>query len=418
LKKTLNVATLFILLMVMSCATTTKEIAKENKLESKGALTLVDISGGLPRDGLWRQNISLVDMNGDGIIDIVAPPPRKGGKGESGENRPYIFFWSQEDRKWREGSFVFPTTVAFGYGGIAVGDLRRTGYSDIVLAIHSGPIVLLENDRNKGFVEKPFPIEKAFYSRTVEIADVNGDGWLDVIALSEGSFVHDYKPGGILIGINKEGKGWDMKTVEGSFGLFGDSMATGNLSGEGGKDILIAPLTASQQQKKPVWFGNGKGDFRNYNVDLLGDEIAAKVRAGDVDGDGRDEVVFRLVGSLSKNRLAAFKWTGESFDSISEGLQKIGNPFVFDLVDIYGDGKKELIVLAEKGIGIYKYENERWVRLGFYELPPAETKGAYDLRAGRNRDGSVFIVYDLGYKATGFNYGIRAYKVRLDGGKD
>jgi hypothetical protein len=413
------VVSVFILLLIMSCATT-KETTKESKAENKGALTLIDISGGLPKDGLWRQNISLVDMNGDGFLDIVAPPPRKAGAGAAGENRPYIFLWSQEDSKWREGSFNLTESKNFTYGGIAVGDLRRTGYTDIVFAIHAGPIVILENDKNKGFVERPFPMEKTFYARTVEVADVNGDGWPDIIAFSEGPFVRDYTPAGILVGINKEGKGWDVKILEGSSELSGDSMAIGQFKGDGNKDILIAPLTGIKEQKKPVWVGDGKGNFKTYDGDLVGNEVPMNVRAGDVDGDGKDEIVFRLAapGAFGKNRLAVFKWTGEGFTEMSKGLEAIDTPLVFDLVDLFGDGKKILVVLSGKAIGLYKYIDQSWVNVGSHELPAVETMGAHDLRAGRNRDGSVFIVYNLGYKSPDLNLGLRAFKVKSDGGKN
>lgn len=414
LKRALECGIIFFsLLLFLSCAPTLRE-TKENK----EALTFTDISEGLPREGLWRQNIALADMNGSGFLDIVAPPARKADKEQ---NRPSIFSWSPKEGKWAEGSFRFPKISDYGYAGIAVGDINRDGAPDIVLATHTGRIILLLNDKKGGFVESAFPVKEVFSSRTVEIADINGDGWPDVIALSEGPFDQQYKPRGILIGINKEGKDWDVKVAEGGTGLFGDSMAIGDLRGNGLKDVIIAPETMIRDLKKDIWFGDGKGNLKSYEGNLFPDKFTQVVRAGDVDGDGKDVAVFRLSASDDKGvvklSLAARKWTGEGFADISKGLDAIEYPYMFDFADVYGDGKKELVVLSAGGIGIYRHVPEGWVNAGFHKLTPADTTGAYSLRAGRNADGSLLIVYNQGSSYAELKRGIRAYKVTLNGGK-
>jgi hypothetical protein len=414
LKRALGcVAIFFLFSLFLSCASTSRE-TKENR----EALTFTDISDGLPHDGLWRQNIALADMDGSGFLNIVAPPPRKA---EKGQTRPFIFSWSPKEGKWAEGSFRFPEGSGYSYAGIAVGDINRDGAPDIVLATHTGKIIVLLNDGKGGFSESPFPAVKDFSSRTVEIADINGDGWPDVIAFSEGSFDDRYIPKGILVGSNKEGKDWDVKILEGGTGIFGDSMAIGDLRGNGIKDIITAPITMIEEFKKFIWLGDGKGKFEFYDAKLAGDKVTQVVRAGDVDGDGKDVVVFRLSGSDSKGTirvaLAAYKWTGEGFSNMSGGLEAIDYPYMFDLADLYGDGKKELVVLSEGGIDIYRHGTEKWVKIGSLSLSPADTRGAYSLRAARNKDGSLLIVFNLGREDPVFKKGIRAYRVTLNGGK-
>ena len=428
---------IILFLPFLSCAT----VSHEN-LQKPGSLTIADISDGLPREGLWREALALADMNGDGFLDIVAPPPRKG----AGRPGPFIFLWNPAQMKWVEGNYTFKTleNTTYAYGGIAVGDLTRSGHPDIVLAVHAGTIIILEHNGNGGFVERPFPgeasIEPAddaakpatgpievhipakpsfpakdvFHSRAVEVADINGDGWPDIIAFSEASFSTSYKPRGILVGMNRGGKEWDVRILAGSPGMYGDSMAIGDLRGEGRKDILVAPFTLIKEYKKPVWFGDGSGKFSAYEGDLLVNDTATFVRAGDLDGDGKDEVIFKRsgVGASGTLRLSAFKWTGEGFADISSGLEKVVEPIAFDLADVDGDGKKELIVLSEGGLGIYKYADKVWAERASYRLSQPDTVGASDLRAGRNRDGSVFIVYNLGRTDPALNHGIKAFVVK------
>jgi len=374
-----------------------------------GSLALVDLSEGLPRDGLWRQNIALADMNGDGRLDIVAPPPRKS---EGGQRRPTLF--SQDLKGWREGVFDFPVLKDYAYGGIATGDINGDGFPDIILSVHQGRIIVLENNGRSGFVERAFPAAKNFHSRMVAASDINGDGRTDVIALSEAPFQSTNRQKGILVGINKQGDGWDLKIIEESEQHFGDSMAIGDINGDGNNDIAIASLT-DKELIKTIWFGDGKGAFVPYNDRLIGEASKAFfVAVGDLDGDGKDEVVFKEsgYGSDAKVFLSAFTWKGPGFADISGGLGAIERPMVFALSDIDGDRKKELIVLSVKGIGIYNYTDKGFVERGFYPLPVAETAGAYDLKAGRNRDGSLVIVYNLGRQEEGLNRGIRAYVLK------
>lgn len=401
-------AIIFAFSFLFSCAGVAERPG--GKINSPG---VTDISEGLPRDGQWRQNIALADMDGDGYLDIVAPPPRKAAEGQ---NMPHIFILDKG--KWKEGVFTFPSLQDYDYGGIAAGDLNRDGYPDIVLAVQQKRIILLENNGKNGFVEKPFVVNGPFNSRTVVVSDVNGDGWPDIVALSEAAFSpkSSYRPRGILAGINRDGKGWDVKIVEGGDRLFGDSMAVGDLKGNGNRDIIIAALIAAKKENiKLVWFGDGKGNFSAYDGKIIeGDVMPFFVRAGDLDGDGADEMVFRVsgFGAGAKVFLAAYKWDGAGFADISKGLEVVQNPIVFDLADVDGDGKKELIVLSGDGIHIYKYTDKNWIERGYHQLSSAETAGAYDLEAGRNRDGSLLIVYNLGQEGEAFQHGIRAFLMK------
>lgn len=376
-------------------------------------LPVTDISEFLPRDSQWRQNIVLFDMDGDGFPDIVAPPPRES---ETGKNIPHTFVRDRKDGKWKEGAFIFPSLKDYGYGGIAVADINNDGHPDLVLAVHEGRIIILENNKNNGFVEKPFPVKDTFRSRMVEVSDLNGDGRPDVIALSEAPFSQSgYKPKGILIGMNSGEGNWEVKTVEGAGGLFGDSLAIEDINGDGNKDIIIAPLIHNKDRPRLVWFGDGKGNFKVYDGDMIsGDVMAHNVRAADIDGDGKYEIVFRVIGfgPDAKGYLCAYKWNGAAFDDISKGLETATDPIAFDLADVEGNGKKELLLLSGSGLSIYKHTGKGWIESGYYQLPYAETIGAFDLRAEKNRDGSLLVVYNLGMKEQTLNKGIRAYLLK------
>src|SRR4029079_12039985 len=45
-------------------------------------LTFVPFEDGLPTEGQWRNGFAVADINGDGFLDIVHAPPRKGVAGD------------------------------------------------------------------------------------------------------------------------------------------------------------------------------------------------------------------------------------------------------------------------------------------------------------------------------------------------
>lgn len=392
------------LLSLNGCATTSRETSS-----MEGSIKITDMSQGLPREGLWRQTIALSDMDGDGFLDIVTPQQRKP---KEGETMPSIFLWDMKEGKWMKGAYNFPQ-VKYGYGGVAVGDVNKDGYPDIVFAAHAGDMMLLMNDKNRGFMVSPFPLKEEFHSRAVILSDLNGDGWPDIMALSEGPFPRDYKPAGILVGISHEAKEWDLKTIGSGIDLFGDSLAAGYVTGSGNKDIAIAALTNKKETQKLIWFGDGKGSFTSFEGDFIGDFLPYIVRIGDVSGDGREEVVYNLsgFGKDAKSKIAVYEWTGEGFREISTGLESKESSIAFDLVELDGDGKKELVILWEGGISLNKFDGSRWKEIGRHPLPSTETKGATDLHAGRNIDGSVTVVYNLGAEEPTLGKGLRAYRI-------
>lgn len=402
--------------LLSGCTSTLKQTA-----EKKEYLPFSDISAGLPHDGLWRENLVLYDMDGDGFLDIVAPPPRKA---EKGKNRPFIFLWDPAGKKWTEGGYVFQEK-GYSYGGIAVGDINGDGYPDLALAQHGSGMTLFLNDKGKGFVEFPITIEKEFHSRALALSDLNGDGALDVVAISEARFSGAYTPKGLLTLINgKDGK-WDVRFVEESSGLFADSIAVGNLRGLGKRDIAAAVLISSSETQKLIWLGDENGGFKAYEGTLFSEKVVPVIaRVGDVDGDGREEAVFGVAPfgegtSKEKGRVVVLKWAGDHFEGISKGLEPM-NFVAFDVADIDGDGKCELILLTEAvvpgvpEIHIYKFNSSAgWSEQGRFPVPIADAASVTDLKAGRNKDGSVIIVYNLGkYEDDNLNRGIRAFRLK------
>ena len=152
---------------------------------------------GLPTEGLWRNGFDLADLNGDGQIDFVHSPPRRSGdqlRVFAGDGKGH---WSP-----------FRTSVPPGildYGDVKVADLNGDGKLDIATASHLRGISAFLGDGAGHFTpwgkgldfDAPHPGYDAsgFSSRRLEIVDWNRDGRPDILALSEGPRIKVMKTG-------------------------------------------------------------------------------------------------------------------------------------------------------------------------------------------------------------------------------
>jgi len=88
----------------------------------------------------WRFNPLLIDINGDGHLDLVAAARL---------SQPALHIWLGDGK----GTFtpLKPTWTDIGYGALATGDINGDGFPDIVTASHLGRVQTLLSDGKGGF---------------------------------------------------------------------------------------------------------------------------------------------------------------------------------------------------------------------------------------------------------------------------
>ena len=375
--KTLNPVLIIIIVIFLGCD------FKDNKLkeQERARFNFVDSSNGLPSSGQWRHGIAFCDIDLDGHIDIAAPPPRQASKGYK---RPVVWY-GNGGKDWRESRLDLPAQVAYNYGGISVCDLDGDGIPDIALAMHGKGLKVFKGEGQGRYVDFSDGLcsKNEFSSRALVCADFNNNGISEIAAVSEAKFGDGFPlPTGVWT-CHSQGNTWrcgpigDKKDVA---GLVADQLVVGDVNGDGNKDIAVASLVDFRDLI--VWLGDGKGSFRPFNEGLPQSKFYFSVSLGDINADGRDDLVACISGKgvKSPKGLKAFLSRPDAFEEMSEGLPTNEVFTAVGVCDLDADDSVELIGATGKGgLKIFSQKGSGWAEASASGLPEEGLSRIYNL---------------------------------------
>lgn len=251
-------------------------------------------TGGTPPTALL-----LVDMDGDGIADLV---------GVAGN---IIEVWKGDGSgDFSSATPVFQFTLPVVPQLINIRDMDRDGIPDIVT-----PGLILYGKGKMAFD----PVNLPESNDSFAVGDFNGDGKTDIAT-----------PAGIMLGMGNR----QFSSPTGSVFSFADGpWAVADINGDGKDDIIFA-----NESVVGTALGATDGIFLDQLLNL-GDAVDF-VEVADINGDGLPDI---LVGAgIAKDAAILFNdgKGGFMISSLSLGVTPNGEV----LVDMNGDGKPDLVV--------------------------------------------------------------------------
>lgn len=247
-------------------------------------LTFQPVDSGLPKTGMWRHGFAVADMNGDGRPDLVFTSPRK-------EPGPPVIFLNEGNghfARWEQTKFP---ALAFDYGAVSAADFDGDGATDLAVGSHYRGVIVLLGDGHGTFiaVSDGFAFPSTFSSRALTVTDWNADGRLDVAALSDGPRPLANVQLGVTVFENL-GSAWKPTRAMTSDFIFGDSIAAGDVDGDGLPDLVTASHNISDP--RVLRLGSDGALVRRALETLLPPAVVLAVDVADFDGDGTGEIVI------------------------------------------------------------------------------------------------------------------------------
>ena len=311
------------------------------------------------------QGVALSDVNGDGKLDILATNYCNSDCSSGVVN---VLLGN--------GDGTFQTALTYNTGaaysmGVVAGDVNGDGKPDLLVVdsctsnntCTTGALSVLLGNGDGTFQTAVTYSSGAQSPQALAIGDVNADGKLDVAIANQCASNSDCTSGGFVSVLLGNGDGTFQSAVaSGSGGAYADSLAIGDVNGDGHADLMVANRCNSSSNctngAVGVLLGNGDGTFQSALQYPSGGLFAQSVALVDLNADGKPDVVVSnecqsnsncqdgaSTGVLLGNGDGTFQLSA-SYATGSSDFEDFEGPSITEVLvaDVNGDGSPDVLV--------------------------------------------------------------------------
>jgi len=269
-----------------------------------------------------------------------------------------------------------------------VADLYGDGSQAIAVATHDqGVVAVLRPAADGTFDVVELDREPDTFVHEIEVGDLDGDGVLEVYATPSEPNRLDGSPqtGHVVRYVPKTGEGRVVVADLGS--RHAKEILVGDVDGNGRDELYVSVEGTTgpdgKQLLEPVEirvYEAGTPATGGKRIATLPDRLTRFLTAGDVDGDGRKEMIAAAFSSgvwlLRPGAGPGDEWSVEVIDTDSSGFEHAAL-----LTDLDGDGRDELYVASDKHKELRRYvwRDGGIVRETIYRRPDARPVFTWNL---------------------------------------
>ncbi len=284
---------------------------------------------------------------------------------------------------WTDSGWAARTLWKTTFGGkwdrlrdSEIGDVTGDGVDDIAIVTHDQGVVAVLTRAGDQWQAQEIDRKPDTFVHEVELGDLDGDGLLEVYTTpsAPNKFDGTPQPGSIVV-YKYTGGRFERQVVKEFPRQHPKEILMTDLDGDGrptllaaveadlGKDAGRDPSADKVVITEYTWDG---GTYVGQARCKLADGLCRFLNAGDVDGDGKPEVIASThKQGLWLVRPVGDAWTTELIDADSGGFEH-----ATALADLDGDGVQEIYVVADqqKQIRSYRWAGEKWDRKVLHDI--------------------------------------------------
>ncbi len=345
---------------------------RRNKLYRNDNGVLVEVSGDPVIPGFSFTDTSrcafLRDYDNDGWLDIIVVNDDNSGNSTNNSPGKTKFFRNVDGTTFLNESERLDNQAGAACSG-SVADFDQNGYIDLLMCNYPGPSqesLGLNNINGAGpgqftVVTETHAMQELDYGVNSAVADMNGDGKLDILIANLGDpdfiYYNDNNGAGSEIGDFRYPNSGQL--ISNNSGSGYQSLQPSDFNGDGMMDFYYSNIAGNSGDLLYINTGNGgdnKATFVTQPMPSSQEGASAKISHPDLDGDGRPEIVVMsqsrrpyIFRNTSANGETSFiEWTPAIFDSSLEGWHA-------DAGDITMNGRPDLLVGAD--VNDHLFEN-------------------------------------------------------------